>query len=168
MGSGLEVNPLVKVSLPVLITAHATCVSLQFPKWTAIPPNLRHCISLGLLAHCIQDLDCILTLKEVNLLCVYSHWVCWQYCSSLTHTEHHIHCDVYSLCMLTTSSILIILAQCSGSIDVGCGSQVCEFQANWTVQGDSVEFSVSAQTTGWVGIGFSDDQFMVSIHLWIF
>jgi len=65
--------------------------------------------------------------------------------------------------MLTTSSILIILAQCSGSVDVGCSSQVCEFQANWTVQGDSVEFSVSAQTTGWVGIGFSDDQFMVSI-----
>ena len=58
--------------------------------------------------------------------------------------------------LLTSSSILV---QCSGSIDVGT------LQANWTVQGDSVEFIVSAQTTGWVGIGFSNDQLMVSIHI---
>ena len=59
------------------------------------------------------------------------------------------------------------LVQCSGSINVGC-DPVCDYQATWTVEGNNVRFTVSAQTTGWVGIGFSDDQLMVSVYIFEF
>ena len=35
------------------------------------------------------------------------------------------------------------------------------FSALWQVTNDTVSFSISARTTGWVGMGFSEDQFMV-------
>jgi len=63
--------------------------------------------------------------------------------------------------------ILLGLVQCSGSIDVGC-DPVCDYQATWTVEGNNVRFTVSAQTTGWVGIGFSNDQLMVSVYTFEF
>ena len=34
--------------------------------------------------------------------------------------------------------------------------------AQWTVRGDMIDFVVSALTTGWVGIGFSTNNIMVS------
>ena len=36
--------------------------------------------------------------------------------------------------------------------------------AEWTVRGDMISFEVTAVTTGWVGIGFSLDQKMVSVY----
>ena len=41
-------------------------------------------------------------------------------------------------------------------------NQDCQYIATWRTRGDRVEFNIVAQTQGWVGIGFSTNQFMVS------
>ena len=55
----------------------------------------------------------------------------------------------------------MLYAECTGAfvpVDTNSGWFVV-----WTVRGDLIDFVVSAQTTGWVGIGFSLDSLMVSI-----
>jgi len=46
--------------------------------------------------------------------------------------------------------------QCTGSFSITSG----DYQATYVVMGDNVMFSVSARTSGWVGIGVSDDGLM--------
>ena len=41
-------------------------------------------------------------------------------------------------------------------------NQDCQYIATWRTRGDRVEFNIAAQTQGWVGIGFSTNQMMVS------
>ena len=41
-------------------------------------------------------------------------------------------------------------------------NQNCQYIATWRTRGDKVEFNIAAQTQGWVGIGFSTNQMMVS------
>ena len=41
-------------------------------------------------------------------------------------------------------------------------NQDCQYIATWRTRGDRVEFTIAAQTQGWVGIGFSTNQMMVS------
>ena len=40
-------------------------------------------------------------------------------------------------------------AQCTGSMSSGV------YNVSWTVSGGNVDFTVFADTTGWVGVGFS-------------
>ena len=54
----------------------------------------------------------------------------------------------------------LLVAACSGTFGVAGGA----YNGSWRVEGDEVIFTVAAQTTGWVGIGFSLDQLMVSAH----
>ena len=54
----------------------------------------------------------------------------------------------------------LFVAACSGTFGVAGGS----YNGSWRVEGDEIIFTVAAQTTGWVGIGFSLDQRMVSAH----
>ena len=68
-----------------------------------------------------------------------------------------------------SASIFIIIsnvltATCQDSVGALCDPQGenCAYNANWTVRGDLISFEVRATTVGWVGIGFSDDQMMVS------
>ena len=62
--------------------------------------------------------------------------------------------------MLLAAGLVALLpltsAQCAGTRNSGF------YMVSWNVTGDSVAFQVTALTTGWVAIGFSDDQFMVS------
>jgi len=55
---------------------------------------------------------------------------------------------------------------CMGSWSTGCigDGNNCTYKATWMVLGDvhKVFFAVKAHTTGWVGIGFSDNNMMVS------
>ena len=46
----------------------------------------------------------------------------------------------------------------------GIRSSRLGYTANWTVRGDVVYFQVSANTPGWVGIGFSHNRFMVPMY----
>ena len=51
---------------------------------------------------------------------------------------------------------------CSSGISHNCDGDICDYSASWSISGDDITFEVRAMTTGWVGIGFSNDQFMVS------
>ena len=56
-------------------------------------------------------------------------------------------------------------ATCFGRQPVSCSdvdNQDCQYIATWRTRGDRVEFTIAAQTQGWVGIGFSTNQMMVS------
>ena len=50
--------------------------------------------------------------------------------------------------------------ECQGSY-IALGNEP-HWSVQWTVRGDLIDFVVSALTTGWIGIGFSEDPFMVS------
>ena len=57
------------------------------------------------------------------------------------------------------------VAACFGRAPVSCSDgndQDCQYIATWRTRGDRVEFNILAQTQGWVGIGFSTNQMMVS------
>ena len=57
------------------------------------------------------------------------------------------------------------VAACFGRVPVYCSdvnNQDCQYIATWRTRGDRVEFNIAAQTQGWVGIGFSTNQMMVS------
>ena len=57
------------------------------------------------------------------------------------------------------------VAACFGRVPVHCSdvnNQDCQYIATWRTRGDRVEFNIAAQTQGWVGIGFSTNQVMVS------
>ena len=43
-------------------------------------------------------------------------------------------------------------------------NQDCQYIATWRTRGHRVEFTLVAQTQGWVGIGFSTDKTMVSVN----
>ena len=53
-------------------------------------------------------------------------------------------------------------AECSHRVLVRLQDSDIYFLARWTVSGDSLSFRVSANTDGWIGIGFSVDELMVS------
>ncbi len=61
---------------------------------------------------------------------------------------------------------LLLLTGCAGMLGgIGCDAsgQSCTYTASYAVQqDDSITFTVSATTTGWVALGVSDDQLMVS------
>ena len=44
---------------------------------------------------------------------------------------------------------------------VAGASGALDWSVVWNVRGDTIDFVVSAVTTGWVAIGFSEDIFMV-------
>ncbi len=45
---------------------------------------------------------------------------------------------------------------CNGSFQAGNS-----FTANWQADSETINFTISARTMGWVGIGFSEDELMV-------
>ena len=62
---------------------------------------------------------------------------------------------------------LFLIDGCTGSWSTGCdddGSN-CLYKATWMVLGEisNVFFVVEARTDGWIGIGFSENNFMVII-----
>ena len=61
-------------------------------------------------------------------------------------------------------SIVIHIAACFGRWATNCNNndQDCEYAANWRTKVNQVEFTVTAQTQGWLSIGFSIDNKMVS------
>ena len=52
----------------------------------------------------------------------------------------------------------VFSGECSGTRSSSNGV----YSMTYAVNGDTIRFTVQAQTTGWVGIGFSLDQLMVS------
>ena len=62
--------------------------------------------------------------------------------------------------------IFLTIDNCMGSWSTGCNADGnnCTYKATWMVLGDvnKVFFAVKARTPGWVGIGFSDNNIMVS------
>ena len=63
---------------------------------------------------------------------------------------------VYPWCVGTS----VHAVSCSGTFEVAGGA----YSGSWSVEGDDIIFTAAAQTTGWVGIGFSLDRVMVSAH----
>ena len=50
---------------------------------------------------------------------------------------------------------------CSKNVEARLHGTDIYFFAQWTVSGDTLSFRVSANTDGWIGIGFSVDELMV-------
>ena len=72
-----------------------------------------------------------------------------------------MNCILLFLVAITT--VRVSNAQCTGSMS-SSGHEV-----SWTVSGENVEFTVSADTTGWVGVGFSLTPSMVcKIYIYIY
>ena len=57
------------------------------------------------------------------------------------------------------------IAACFGNQELSCTGGSCEYVANWRSRGDRVEFTLVAQTQGWVSIGFSVNNIMVRNNL---
>lgn len=55
------------------------------------------------------------------------------------------------------SLVQTYIAACFGNQNINNG----EYSVNWRTRGDRVEFRLSAQTEGWVGIGFSANSLKV-------
>ena len=55
---------------------------------------------------------------------------------------------------------LVLYTECSGAYFQS--DSASRWTMQWNVRGDMIDFVVSAVTTGWVGIGFSEDAQMVS------
>lgn len=73
---------------------------------------------------------------------------------------------IYLLC----AAVIETLDSCSARVRINCREVVtnnrdCEYSAMWHVRGDEIQFTVTANTTGWVAIGFSDTPSMVSLYL---
>ena len=58
-----------------------------------------------------------------------------------------MNCILLFLVAITTAPVSN--AQCTGSMSSGV------YEVLWAVSGGNVDFTVSADTTGWVGVGFS-------------
>ena len=74
----------------------------------------------------------------------------------------HIVCVIQAIMFSGDGSIPVPPAAdhdpCSGSWN----NSACH--VNWTVKGDCISFCVSVNSRGWVGLGFSLDQFMVLFY----
>lgn len=46
----------------------------------------------------------------------------------------------------------------------GCAEPACDIAVTWQDQGNIIEFEMSADTDGWVAVGFSEDKKMVWYH----
>ena len=59
-----------------------------------------------------------------------------------------------------------------GRMSLSCSdvnNQDCQYIATWRTRGNRVEFNIAAQIQGWVGIGFSTNQLMVSyFHIYCY
>jgi len=62
---------------------------------------------------------------------------------------------------LINFSIFLYLAPCNRNFSIANG----DYLVSYIVLGNDVMFSVSARTTGWIGIGISDDMSMVGFIL---
>ena len=74
-----------------------------------------------------------------------------------------MNCILLFLVAITTAPVSN--AQCTGSMSSGV------YEVLWAVSGGNVDFAVSADTTGWVGVGFSLTPSMVCktyIHIYIY
>ena len=58
-----------------------------------------------------------------------------------------MNCILLFLVAITTAPVSN--AQCTGSLSNS------SYEVSWAVSGGNVDFTVSADTTGWVGVGFS-------------
>ena len=65
--------------------------------------------------------------------------------------DSQLSCDVIKY--------LLLYAECEGSLITS------QWSAHWDVTGDMIDFVVSAVTTGWVAIGFSENNLMVILHV---
>jgi hypothetical protein len=63
-------------------------------------------------------------------------------------------------CISSAGQVLCPGPNCPQDPCTGVRSSPLGYTANWTVRGDVVYFQVSANTPGWVGIGFSLNRFM--------
>ena len=55
---------------------------------------------------------------------------------------------------------VVFCTECTGSYNATGNDP--NWSVQWTVREDMIDFNVSALTTGWVGIGFSENDLMVS------
>ena len=60
-------------------------------------------------------------------------------------------------------SYVVLCTECTGSYTPAESSR--SWAVQWTVRGDLIDFVVSADATGWVGIGFSENSEMVSSYI---
>ena len=67
--------------------------------------------------------------------------------------------QLYSLLSCDVIKYLLLYAECEGSLITS------QWSAHWNVTGDMIDFVVSAVTTGWVAIGFSENNLMVILHV---
>ena len=67
------------------------------------------------------------------------------------------NCILLFLVAITTARVSN--AQCTGSMSNS------GYEVSWAVSGENVDFTVSADTTGWVGVGFSLTANMVYIYV---
>lgn len=70
---------------------------------------------------------------------------------------------------ILSAAVIETLDSCSARVRINCRDIVtsdrdCEYSAVWHVRGDEIQFTVTANTTGWVAIGFSDTPNMVSLY----
>ena len=62
-------------------------------------------------------------------------------------------------------SSLFLYTECTGSY---IPSGDLDWSLQWSVRGDMIDFVVSAMTTGWVAIGFSDNtQMVITCRLYV-
>ena len=91
------------------------------------------------------------------------------YNDTIIHTRICIlHNPVYHVLSLSRTDETFVFdpAACTSGFNTSCNAQgVCKYKATWTVRGDFVDFTVSAQVeeAQWVGIGFSEDTLMVRL-----
>ena len=57
--------------------------------------------------------------------------------------------------------IIYITATCVGSMNLTTSDNLSSYQAKWRSQGDRVDFLLTGEGQGWVGIGFSHNRMMV-------
>ena len=62
-------------------------------------------------------------------------------------------------------SIVSVTATCAGMVNLTSTDRdrVSSYTARWRVRGDRVEFALTGEGDGWVGIGFSHNRMMVKM-----
>ena len=61
--------------------------------------------------------------------------------------------------------IVSVTATCAGMVNLTSTDGLSSYTASWRGRGDRVEFKLTGEGDGWVGIGFSHNRMMVKCFL---